>query len=89
MARDRGCFIDQSQSMNLFVSSPTIPILSSMHMYSWEQGLKTGIYYLRSRSSQKAQKSLGISNNNADIAEKLACSIEAMKNGEECDVCSA
>ena len=89
MARDRGCFIDQSQSMNLFVSSPTIPILSSMHMYSWEQGLKTGIYYLRSRSSQKAQKSLGITNNNADIAEKLACSIEAMKNGEECDVCSA
>ena len=50
MARDRGCFIDQSQSLNLFVENPTASKLSSMHMYGWEQGLKTGMYYLRSKA---------------------------------------
>lgn len=45
----RGKFICQSQSMNLFVARPTIKLLSSMHFYSWEQGLKTGIYYLRTQ----------------------------------------
>jgi ribonucleotide reductase alpha subunit len=52
-ARDRGCFIDQSQSLNLFVENPTASKLSSMHMYSWEQGLKTGMYYLRSKAKAK------------------------------------
>jgi ribonucleoside-diphosphate reductase alpha subunit len=50
MARDRGRFIDQSQSLNLFVENPTASKLSSMHMYAWEQGLKTGMYYLRSKA---------------------------------------
>lgn len=53
MARDRGCFIDQSQSLNLFMESPTIPKLSSMHMYAWKSGLKTGIYYLRSKAKAR------------------------------------
>ena len=53
MARDRGCFIDQSQSLNLFVENPTTAKLSSMHMYSWKQGLKTGIYYLRSKAKSR------------------------------------
>jgi len=53
MARDRGCFIDQSQSLNLFVENPTIPKLSSMHMYAWGVGLKTGIYYLRSKAKSR------------------------------------
>jgi ribonucleoside-diphosphate reductase alpha subunit len=53
MARDRGCFIDQSQSLNLFVESPTASKLSSMHMYAWEQGLKTGMYYLRSKAKAR------------------------------------
>ncbi len=48
-ARDRGYFVCQSQSMNLFVESPSIAKLSSMHMYAWKQGLKTGMYYLRTR----------------------------------------
>jgi ribonucleoside-diphosphate reductase alpha subunit len=48
-ARDRGLFICQSQSMNLFVEDPTIAKLSSIHMYTWNQGLKTGMYYLRTR----------------------------------------
>jgi len=54
MARDRGCFIDQSQSLNLFMENPTVSKLSSMHMYAWKQGLKTGLYYLRSKAKAKA-----------------------------------
>jgi ribonucleotide reductase alpha subunit len=53
MARDRGCFIDQSQSLNLFMEDPTASKLSSMHMYGWEQGLKTGMYYLRSKAKAR------------------------------------
>ena len=54
MALDRGKFICQSQSMNLFLESPSVGQISSMHSYSWKKGLKTGIYYLRSRPSSKA-----------------------------------
>jgi len=54
MAKDRGKYICQSQSMNLFLESPDISTMTSMHFYSWKQGLKTGIYYLRSRPSSKA-----------------------------------
>ena len=53
MAADRGRFIDQSQSMNLFMESPTLSKLSSMHMYAWKQGLKTGMYYLRSKAKAR------------------------------------
>ena len=53
MAADRGRFIDQSQSMNLFVESPTMSKLSSMHMYAWKAGIKTGMYYLRSKAKSR------------------------------------
>ena len=53
MAADRGRFIDQSQSMNLFMESPTLSKLSSMHMYAWKSGLKTGMYYLRSKAKAR------------------------------------
>jgi ribonucleoside-diphosphate reductase alpha chain len=53
MAAQRGRFIDQSQSMNLFMESPTLSKLSSMHMYAWKQGLKTGMYYLRSKAKAR------------------------------------
>ena len=53
MAASRGRFIDQSQSMNLFMESPTMSKLSSMHMYAWKQGLKTGMYYLRSKAKAR------------------------------------
>jgi len=53
MAADRGRFIDQSQSMNLFMESPTTSKLSSMHMYAWKKGLKTGMYYLRSQAKAR------------------------------------
>ena len=54
MASDRGRFICQSQSLNLFIESPKFKILSSMHFYGWKKGLKTGMYYLRTRPSSKA-----------------------------------
>jgi len=54
MAADRGAFIDQSQSLNLFVAAPTTQKLTSMHFYSWKQGLKTGCYYLRTRPAADA-----------------------------------
>jgi ribonucleoside-diphosphate reductase alpha subunit len=53
MAADRGRYIDQSQSMNLFMESPTMSKLSSMHMYAWKSGLKTGMYYLRSKAKAR------------------------------------
>ena len=54
MAADRGAFICQSQSMNLFMAQPTIAKLSSMHFYTWQKGLKTGIYYLRAKAATQA-----------------------------------
>ena len=56
MARDRGKFICQSQSMNLWVEDPNIKSLTNMHFYSWKQGLKTGIYYLRRKAKHDAQQ---------------------------------
>lgn len=53
MAAQRGPYIDQSQSMNLFVENPTTAKLSSIHMHSWKSGLKTGMYYLRTRAKAK------------------------------------
>jgi len=51
MAADRGAYICQSQSMNLFVENPNFAKLSSMHFYAWQKGLKTGMYYLRSKAA--------------------------------------
>ena len=56
MAADRGAFICQSQSLNLFVADPTNSRLTSMHFYSWKKGLKTGCYYLRTKAPVVAQK---------------------------------
>lgn len=56
MAAARGAFICQSQSLNLFVADPNYAKLTSMHFYGWKQGLKTGIYYLRTRAPVMAQK---------------------------------
>ncbi|MEO8769148.1 MAG: ribonucleoside-diphosphate reductase subunit alpha [Ferruginibacter sp.] len=54
MAADRGAYICQSQSLNLFVDSPTTAKLTSMHFYAWKKGLKTGMYYLRSQAATQA-----------------------------------
>jgi ribonucleoside-diphosphate reductase alpha subunit len=56
LAADRAPFVDQTQSMNLFVAAPTVSKLTSMHFYAWERGLKTGCYYLRSKPRVEAVK---------------------------------
>ncbi|TZF82304.1 ribonucleoside-diphosphate reductase subunit alpha [Pedobacter sp. BS3] len=56
MAADRGAYICQSQSLNLFVNAPTASKLTSMHFYAWKKGLKTGMYYLRTQAASQAVK---------------------------------
>lgn len=56
MAADRGIFIDQSQSLNLFVEAPNMAKLTAMHFYGWKKGLKTGMYYLRTKAAASAIK---------------------------------
>ena len=56
MAADRGAYICQSQSLNVFMENPNFGKLSSMHFYAWERGLKTGMYYLRTKAATDAIK---------------------------------
>ncbi len=80
LAAARMPFIDQSQSLNLFVESPSIPKLSSMYFHAWKQGLKT-TYYLRSRPATRIAKATITT---ATEAQVLACSLE---NPESCEAC--
>lgn len=82
MAADRGAFIDQSQSLNLFLESPTIGKLSSMYMYAWKRGLKT-TYYLRSRPASKIAKAT-VTLAKTTTIDAIACSLE---NPDTCEVC--
>jgi ribonucleoside-diphosphate reductase alpha chain len=89
MAADRGAFIDQSQSLNLFSESPNIGRLSSMYMYAWKKGIKT-TYYLRSRPATKIAKTTVAVANRAvaeasyDSSKTIACSLD---NPESCEAC--
>ena len=84
MSADRGPFVDQSQSLNIFMEDPTSAKLTSCHFYSWKKGLKTGLYYLRTRSKAKAQQ---VTVPVAPTEEqKLACSLV---NPESCEMCSS
>ena len=85
MAADRGAFIDQSQSLNLFMEAPTIGKLSSMYMHAWKQGLKT-TYYLRSRPATRINQTTTSGNGTlaADTEAAVACSLE---NPETCEAC--
>ena len=56
MAADRGAYIDQSQSLNIFMEDPSVAKLTSMHFYGWKKGLKTGMYYLRTRPKARPQQ---------------------------------
>ena len=56
MAADRGAYIDQSQSFNVFMPDPNFGKLTSLHFYAWKKGLKTGMYYLRTRAAADAIK---------------------------------
>lgn len=82
MAADRGAFIDQSQSLNLFIESPNIGQLSSMYFYAWKRGLKT-TYYLRSRPATRITKATVEAPSATDDAA-VACSLE---NPESCEAC--
>jgi ribonucleoside-diphosphate reductase alpha chain len=90
MAADRGAFIDQSQSLNLFVESPSIGQLSSMYFYAWKRGLKT-TYYLRSRPATRIAKATvetvvapAAAPAPSQDAAAVACSLE---NPESCEAC--
>ena len=85
MAADRGPFIDQSQSLNLFSESPTIGKLSSMYMYAWKRGLKT-TYYLRSRPATNINKTTTKKQTETVYTdeEAVTCSLE---NPELCEAC--
>ena len=56
MSADRGAFVCQSQSLNLWLEDPNYNSLTSMHFYSWKKGLKTGLYYLRRKGKHQAQQ---------------------------------
>ena len=71
MAADRGAFIDQSQSLNLFMQNPTIPKLSSMYLYAWKSGLKT-TYYLRSRAATRINQTTTGTNGNGGKSTAVA-----------------
>jgi len=89
MAADRGAYIDQSQSLNIFMENPSVAKLSSMHFYGWKKSLKTGMYYLRTRAKAKPQQVTVTPSPTAQQApteeEVLACSLE---NPEGCLMCS-
>ena len=70
MARDRNYFIDQSQSLNMFMAEPTMTKLSSAHFYGWKLGLKTGMYYLRTKPKASAMKGLGIDTSSMQTLDK-------------------
>jgi len=85
MAADRGAYIDQSQSLNIFMENPTMAKLSSMHMYGWRKGLKTGSYYIRTRAKVRAQQVTVPVAQKPTEEQKLACSLA---NPESCEMCS-
>lgn len=87
MAADRGAFICQSQSMNIFMDQPTENKLTSMHFYGWKKGLKTGMYYLRTKPARSAIKFTvdPIEKKTKEDYDALVCSIE---NPENCIMCS-
>ncbi|CAN5493720.1 hypothetical protein BH11MYX1_BH11MYX1_10390 [soil metagenome] len=86
MAADRGAYIDQSQSLNLFMESPNIGALSAMYFHAWKRGLKT-TYYLRSRAATRIAKTtaeLAPVTEKASAEAAAACSLE---NPESCEAC--
>ena len=78
MAVDRGAFICQSQSLNLFVDSPTTAKLTSMHFYAWKKGLKTGMYYLRTQAATQAVQ-FTVQKQGATVIEPVIPSVSVQK----------
>ncbi len=90
MSADRGAFICQSQSLNLFVEQPNFAKLSSMHFYTWKKGLKTGMYYLRTKAAADAIKftvDAAVLNQTKDEQQAaISCSLD---NPEGCEACGS
>ncbi|MCO5572784.1 hypothetical protein L7F22_026543 [Adiantum nelumboides] len=97
MAADRGCYIDQSQSLNIHMDQPNFGKLTSLHFYTWSKGLKTGMYYLRTRAAADAIKftvdpftikesAKSTDDNNEAKMAQMVCSIE---NRDECLACGS
>ena len=92
MSAGRGPYIDQGQSLNVFMEDPNFGKLSSMHFYAWKAGLKTGMYYLRTRAAVNAVQFTV--KNDAPVAKKsqeeemavMVCSID---NPEDCVMCGS
>ena len=97
MARQRGYFIDQSQSLNLFMEGATFAKLTSMHFYAWKSGLKTGMYYLRTKAAVDAIKFTLSNDQKKDSkhdpidAEEFKAMIERSKqaNPDDCEMCGS
>ena len=94
-AADRGAYICQSQSLNIFMENANFGKLTSMHFYGWEKGLKTGMYYLRTKAATDAIKFTidkstmtepKVTAKSIEEQEALACSIE---NGDDCEACGS
>jgi ribonucleoside-diphosphate reductase alpha chain len=92
MSRDRGYFIDQSQSFNMFMEDASVSKLTSAHFYGWKLGLKTGMYYLRTKPKAQALKGLGIDTSSLDkpkievpVDETPQCKID----DPDCLVCGS
>jgi ribonucleoside-diphosphate reductase alpha subunit len=91
-ARARAPFIDQSMSMNLWMERPTFPKMSAMHFYAWKQGLKTGMYYLRTRAIAAPQQVTVPVNENGEEGKqevKMDAAMCSLINREACEMCSA
>jgi ribonucleoside-diphosphate reductase alpha chain len=93
MSADRGAFICQSQSLNLFMANPSTGKLSSMHFYAWKKGLKTGIYYLRTTAAADAikftvDKSI-VAVPQQSREEKQAAMVCSLENPESCVMCGS
>jgi ribonucleoside-diphosphate reductase alpha chain len=85
-AAERGAFIDQSQSLNLFMANPNIGAMSSMYMYAWKKGLKT-TYYLRSRPATQITKTTVTGTAAQDAKQDQAAVVCSLENPETCEAC--
>ena len=92
MAADRGAYICQSQSMNIHMQNATFGKLTSMHFHAWKKGLKTGLYYLRTKAATDAIKFTIVKDEKKNIEEKaeeqaaIQCSID---NKDDCETCGS
>jgi ribonucleoside-diphosphate reductase alpha chain len=86
LAAERGAFLDQSQSLNLFMANPNIGAMSSMYMYAWKRGLKT-TYYLRSRPATQITKTTVNGTAAQDAKQDQAAVVCSLENPETCEAC--